>query len=490
MFVTKPRPLGETSKRNEVGKILRSVLSIAVPVSLENILGNTGIFVLTVFLSKFGETALAINGIANQASFLVLLFLFGLNSGGSIFLAQFWGRKDLRSMAKISTLMMLFSLSIALLFFVVTFFFPHFFIRFFSKSLESNAEAAQFLRIVSLSYFGIALEVVLRTYLRSTERAYIPMQSYIWGTTLQIALAYALMRGSFGLPKLGTLGVAWATTVSRYVIPFYQLLRIGASGDRFLDFGIPKVYLEQFLRYASPTTLNEIAWSLGITAYGVIFGRMGTDVYAARSMLSSFENYVWTFTFGLVISSSVLVGKKIGESNYDGALKFARRMLKVNVLVSVVSALLIMLAYYIMLPTFNLAVETKRMLSLSMIVMLLGAPLKAFNGMAIVGVIRAGGDAKFSFLLETLTLWGIGVPLSYVGAFWWRMPMHFVYALTLSEELVKGLVANARIRSRKWIRNVAGETVAALASNDTGFGNQSVQPKVLDMSPSTEVDGE
>ncbi|ODN30994.1 MATE family efflux transporter [Fervidobacterium thailandense] len=448
--------------------MLKNVLRIAIPVSVENILGNTGIFLMTLMLTKLGEVPVAVNGIAAQASFLVILFLFGLNSGGGIFLAQFWGKKDYEGISRTTSLMVLFSLVISTIFFVLTFFFPTFFAGIFSKDPTVVKESFEFLRIISFSYFGIALEVVFRTLLRSVERATIPMESYIFGTTVQVGLAYVLTFGHFGFPKLGLMGIAWATLVGRYLIPAYQILRIVFSDLKFSFFnpGVPRSFLRKFLSYATPTTLNEIAWSLGMTMYGVIFGRMGTKVYAARNVLSSFENYVWTFTFGLVIAAAVLVGKMIGEMRYQEALQFAKRMLKVNVLVGTVSAGLILLVYYVLLPGFKLELETKRMLTFAMWVMLIGAPIKAFNGMAVVGVLRAGGDAKFAFLLESSTLWLIGVPLAYIGAFVWNLDMPVVYALTLSDELVKSILAYLRIKSNSWMRNVTLEEPTVLVEHE------------------------
>uniref|UniRef100_A0A7C4RVJ3 MATE family efflux transporter n=1 Tax=Fervidobacterium thailandense TaxID=1008305 RepID=A0A7C4RVJ3_9BACT len=439
--------------------MFKNVLKIAIPVSVENILSNTGIFLMTLMLTKLGEVPVAVNGIAGQASFLVILFLFGLNSGGGIFLAQFWGKKDYDGISKTTGLMLVSSLLISTVFFVLTFFFPTFFASIFSKDQLVITSSAEFLRIISLSYFAISLEVVFRTFLRSIELAVIPMESYIFGTMLQVGLAYLLTFGHFGFPKLGYVGIAWAPLVGPYFIPAYPLLRITLSHLKIslFNFAIPRSFLKRFLNYAAPTTLNEIAWSLGMTVYGIVFGRMGTKVYAARNVLSSFENYVWTFTFGLVIASAVLVGKMIGEMHYSEALSFAKKMLKVNVLIGTLSAGLIILVYYFLLPGFKLEYETKRMLTLAMWVMFVGAPIKAFNGTAIVGVLRAGGDAKFAFLLESSTLWLIGVPLAYIGAFVWNLDMPLVYALTLSDELVKSIVAYFRIKSNKWIRNVTLE---------------------------------
>lgn len=436
--------------------MLKDILRIAIPVSLENIIANTGTFVLTILLSQLGEVEVAINGVANQGSFLVILFLFGLNTGGAIFLAQYWGKNDTESIKKVLSLMVYFSLFISLIFFIITFFFPKFFIGIFSNDKNVIERGTLYLQIISVSYFGLALEISFRTFLRSIERAVIPMISYIYGTIIQIGLAYVLLKGLFNFPKLGIMGIAIAITVSRFIIPIYQIIKatILRLPYTFSTKGVSSQFLKKFLQYATPTTLNEISWSLGMTVYGIIFGRMGTQTYAARNILSSFENYVWTFTFGIVIASSVIVGKYIGKMEYEKAQNFSKRILFWNTLIGLLSAFIIIIVYYMIYGNFELEKSTKLILTYSMWVMVIGAPIKAFNGAAIVGILRAGGDAKFAFLLETFTLWCLGVPLAFLGAFVWKQPLPVVYALTLSDEVVKSVIAYFRIHSKKWIRNV------------------------------------
>lgn len=436
--------------------MLKDILKIAIPVSLENIIANTGTFVLTILLSQLGEVEVAINGVANQGSFLVILFLFGLNTGGAIFLAQYWGKNDTESIRKVLSLMVYFSLFISFIFFIITFFFPKFFIGIFSNDKNVIERGAFYLKIISISYFGLALEISFRTFLRSIEKAVIPMVSYIYGTIVQIGLAYVLLKGLFNLPRLGITGIAIAITVSRFIIPIYQIIRATMLKlpYTFSIRGVSSQFLKKFLQYATPTTLNEISWSLGMTVYGIIFGRMGTQTYAARNILSSFENYVWTFTFGIVIASSVIVGKYIGRMEYEKAQKFSKKILFWNTLIGLLSAFIIIIVYYMIYGNFELEKSTKLILTYSMWVMVIGAPIKAFNGAAIVGILRAGGDAKFAFLLETFTLWCFGVPLAFLGAFVWKQPLPVVYALTLTDEVVKSVIAYFRIHSKKWIRNV------------------------------------
>ncbi len=440
--------------------MIKDILRIAIPVSVENLIANTGTFILTIFLSRLGDVEVAVNGIANQGSFLVILFLFGLNTGGAIFVSQYWGKKDYAGIKRTSTLMIYSSIVIATAFFALTFFFPSIFTRIFTNDPRVIETSVLFLRIISLSYFGLALEIAFRTLLRGIEQAKIPMESYIFGTILQIFLAYTLLYGKFGFPNIGLLGIAIATTVARFFIPLYQIVRATLLKVPY-SFNISiieRTFVKKFFEFATPTTLNEIAWSLGMTVYGIIFGRMGTNVYSARNILSSFENYVWTFTFGLVIGTSVIVGKYIGKTEYDKAHSFGKKMLLINAVIGFLSAIIIIVVYYILMPTFKIDVQTKKMLTATMWVMLFGAPIKAFNGAGVVGVLRAGGDAKFAFILETITLWAIGIPLALIGAFVFKLSLPFVYLLTLSDEIAKAIVVYFRIRGNKWIRNVTVTT--------------------------------
>lgn len=117
LFRISAKILHREVKKLHMSSTVKDILKIAIPVSVENLIANTGTFILTVFLSRMGEKQVTVNGIANQGSFLVILFLFGLNTGGAIFVSQYWGKKDREGIKRTSTLMIYSSLIIALGFF-------------------------------------------------------------------------------------------------------------------------------------------------------------------------------------------------------------------------------------------------------------------------------------------------------------------------------------------------------------------------------------
>ena len=87
-------------------------------------------------------------------------------------------------------------------------------------------------------------------------------------------------------------------------------------------------------------------------------------------------------------------------------------------------------------------------------VMSMGMWIRASNHVIIIGILRAGGDTKFSLILDGLVIWIIGVPVTAMGAFIFHLPIYFVYALTLSEEFTKASIGLWRYFSKRWINDL------------------------------------
>ena len=84
-------------------------------------------------------------------------------------------------------------------------------------------------------------------------------------------------------------------------------------------------------------------------------------------------------------------------------------------------------------------------------------PIKVYTGIMIVGILRGGGDAKFGTILQGITLWLIGIPLSFIAAFVLNLEVYIVVAVTGIEELIKFIVILKRFKSNKWINNVIND---------------------------------
>ena len=81
-------------------------------------------------------------------------------------------------------------------------------------------------------------------------------------------------------------------------------------------------------------------------------------------------------------------------------------------------------------------------------------PAKMFNYVNVVGVLRSGGDTKMCLFLDTSGVWFIGVPLAFLGALVWHLPIYMVYGLVMLEEVYKAVLGYIRYRQKKWLRNL------------------------------------
>ena len=79
------------------------------------------------------------------------------------------------------------------------------------------------------------------------------------------------------------------------------------------------------------------------------------------------------------------------------------------------------------------------------------------NMTIVVGVLRAGGDTRFSLFLDGIIIWIVGVPMAYIGANILHLPVYLVYLCAMSEETAKWILGMWRYRSRKWINNLAAQ---------------------------------
>jgi Na+-driven multidrug efflux pump len=204
-----------------------------------------------------------------------------------------------------------------------------------------------------------------------------------------------------------------------------------------------------------PVILNELFWSLGITTYNIIYGRMGTASYAAMNIVSTIEQMVFVLFIGISNATSVLVGNRIGAGNEDEAYLYAGRSLGLGIAGGILIGLLLQLVKAPILSLYNVSPEVIENAGNVINVITFFLWMRVNNMTIVVGVLRAGGDTRFSMFIDGIIIWLVGVPMAYLGANVWHLPVYFVYLCAMSEEATKWILGVNRYFSRKWIHNLA-----------------------------------
>ena len=104
----------------------KSMFAIAIPIALQNLITSALNMVDTLMISSLGQSSIAAVGLANQVFFFYILLTFGINSGSSIFIAQYWGKEDIPKIRKILGLALSIGTLLGVFFTIIAFFFPEF----------------------------------------------------------------------------------------------------------------------------------------------------------------------------------------------------------------------------------------------------------------------------------------------------------------------------------------------------------------------------
>jgi Na+-driven multidrug efflux pump len=182
---------------------------------------------------------------------------------------------------------------------------------------------------------------------------------------------------------------------------------------------------------------------------------MGTDALAAVNIISSIEQVAFVVFIGISNATSVLVGNRIGAGDEEEAYVYAGRSLGIGVVGGVLMGLLLQLFKWPILSLYNVSPEVIQNASLVMNVASLFLWVRVNNMTIVVGILRAGGDTKFSLFVDGIIIWIVGVPLSALGAFAFHLPVYWVAVCVMSEEVTKWFFGITRYRSRKWINNLS-----------------------------------
>lgn len=436
------------------------LFTIMLPIAFQNLISSSLNLVDNVMIGQLGETHIAAVGLANQVYFLLNLVLFGANSGTSIYVAQYWGKKQVDQIKKVVGIALVFSLTITSLFFFISFLFPEMILGFLSKDANVVLLGSDYLRIVSISFLFTAVSFAFGFSSRSIGKPKLPMIASIISLLINTVLNYILIFGYIGFPALGVRGAAIATLIARTIEVLVIMIHIYKNTPelavKFADLkAITLIEVTRIGKKALPVIFNETFWALGMTTYALVYARIGTNAAASVMISNTVNSLFMVISFGLGNASAVMLGNTLGADEIKKAVDYNKKFLTLSLIGGAFVGLMIFLLSPPMVKNlYNLSPEAYRSTMMTMRIMALFMPFKFYNTIVIIGTLRSGGDTLYSMFLEIGCVWLIGVPLAFAGAFLWELPVYFVVALVSLEEVVKVFMGLPRIFSEKWAKNI------------------------------------
>ncbi len=440
---------------------LKTIFRTAFPIAMQFFLASAVNLIDVVMIGSLGDSAVAASGGANQIFFLLNLMLFGINSGASVFLSQFWGTRDLKNVRRTMGMMYLLGSVAVTLFTLGALLAPRFLVGFYVHEEPALSMGASYLRIVGISYPVTALSMILSMVCRCTGDVSIPTRASLLSIGINVVGNALLIFGLCGFPALGLDGAAIATAIARVaeclflVIIIYQKKLPGAAKVKEL-FAFDKSFVSKYIKTAWPVLLNEILWSTGISLYSVAYGLLGTEALAAVQISNTAIQLLFVFTRGLSNACGIFVGRTVGAGDREQALDYGYRFAILLPVVGFCTGLILIAIHPLLLSLYQVSAETLAMAKALLILQALMGTVKADSMALVVGIFRAGGDTLFACLLDTGTVWLVGVPLAFLGV-WLGAPLWGVALLVACDDIAKVSIGFIHLFREKWVKNVTAQ---------------------------------
>ena len=452
----------DTTLQQPGGKgFYRSMLALALPIALQNLLATSSNLVDTAMITRIGNLAVAGVGVAGRWSFFINLIFFGLASGSSVLISQYWGAKDRDNIQKTYGIGVLLGIGAAAVYTAVCLLFPTQLASVYTNEAEVVALAADYLRIVAFGMVPQAYAYFSSIARRATEDVRTPVLGAIVTTCTNIFFNWVFIYGNLGAPALGLRGAALATALSMYAHFFFYII-VGAvrrhftfmSPRKMLDFDKP--YFFRYVKIMWPALFNESLWAIGMNLYVMVFARQGSENYAGYTVYASIQELGFIFFVGICAACGIMVGKAVGSGNPNEAYTLGKRFLVMTPLLGLAVGGLIILIRNPVLNLMQVETEHARQVA-SQLLLFYGCwvGVRNISYTAVVGTFRPGGDTKVGFYLDMATMFGFAIPLVFILGFVVKIPfVWLVIAMYLAEDAPKTVICLWYFRSKRWIRQL------------------------------------
>ncbi|MBD5556015.1 MAG: MATE family efflux transporter [Roseburia sp.] len=454
---------GSCRCENQNNTFYSQIFKLVLPIVIQNLLSAAVSSADVLMLNYVGQASISAVSLASQYASVLFMVFYGLGTGATMLCAQYYGKGDMQAIRVIEGIAMRFSLAIAILFAGAALIFPEGMMQIFTNDRELIEIGASYLRFMSVSYLCWGITEVYLAILRSIGRVTISTAMNVLAFSLNILLNAVFIFGLFGLPKLGAMGVAIATSLSRLIELAACFVVSYFSKDIKLEFRYlfvkNKILFSDFVRLSLPALGNDVSWGVAFSMYSVILGHMGTDAVAANSFVVVVRNFGTILCFGMASAGTILVGKTIGENRLEEAREDAKRIVRLTVITGAIGGLIVLAVMPFALKYAALTEQAMEYLKYMLLINVYYVMGTAINTTLIAGVFRAGGDSRFGFICDTVDMWCYAVPLGFFAAFVLKLPVMWVYFLLCTDEFVKWPWVIRHYRSGKWLNNITRDNL-------------------------------
>ncbi len=437
----------EPALRPEIPGILR----LAWPAVASNLAYSMVGLVDIKIVASLGSSAVAAVTTGHRIFWVLQAVMIAITAGTTALVARAWGAKNKDEAERVTRASLWLCMGVAGAMTLPAFFFADQLAGIFELDDATVADAASFIRVMSLFNVAFAISMVIGSALRAAGDTLTPLWIGLGTNVVNVFLVYGLVFGQFGLPAMGVRGAALATGLSLLSGSMVSLglwwggkLRI----PRGSGVALTRQRVRQVIRIGYPAGLEQAAMQVGFMVFLWIVSLYGTAPYAAYGIGVQILSFSFVVGIGFNIAASTHVGQKLGAGDPEGAEHSGWRAMRLAVLtMAILSGLIVMTAESIA----SFIIDDPEVVRLTVVfIYVLGAaqPLMAID-FTLGGALRGAGDTRFPLIT---TIAGLVVVRGCVAGLLALLDfgVEWVFCALLFDYCVKSSLMSWRFRRRAW----------------------------------------
>jgi len=457
-------------QKTEFIRLFKQLMLISAPIMLEHVfISIMGIVNQLMAANVIGEHAVSAVGMINSVSDVIIGVFMALATGGTIVVAQLYGKGDRERANRAGAQAITLSIFISALVFVGFTVFRMPIINGLLGDAEESVFRAglDFFTVIIPSFPMLAIMQAAFGIIRGSGNTKTPMQITLIMNVVNVLLGFILIFSweisLFGIhiisPSLGILGAGLALTLSRlsgmvlimlYIFMKSTTIKFSSFKDFMPSFAVQK----DILGIGIPTGVESSMFQVGRLITQIFIVGMGTSALFANNVGGTIFGFMGIPGFAFSQGVMIMIGQMVGRGDYGDIKKTALFTTAVGSAMFAVICLALFPFTGFIARAFNASPESAAQLIPLLRFMFIMTPLFWSTGFVTPAALRAMGDVKYTMYVGLATMWGLRIVLGYVlGVHFGLGVMGIWYAMVL-DWVVRTVLFVQRVVHGKWMKNL------------------------------------
>lgn len=445
-------------------KFYRMVLIVCIPIVIQNGFTNLASLLDNIMIGQLGTLSMSGVSISNQLFQVFNVSVFGAMSGAGIFLAQFYGRGNRDGVHNCFRIKMIIGVLISI---ITICLFKMFGTSLISLYLNDNPEDSlktlnygmQYMNVMLIGLIPFAITQVYSSSLRETGNTVLPMKASVIAVIVNFCINYILIFGNFGFPRLGVIGAAIGTVVSR-VVEMCINITAGYKNEYLRDaMHLNKISSDIFMNVVKrgmPLLCNEILWSISIALISQCYSTRGLAAVAAINITTTVTNFFMIICYAMGNSISIIVGQRLGAGEVEYAKDCDLKMVFMNFLMCLCIGVTLFGCSPFIPQIYNTSVEVKNLASSLLRISACMLPIISLYYSSYF-TMRAGGKTLLTFFFDSGYTFIFTFMVALCLTRFTDLPIFNVYLLVQCVDVPKAILGITLVKKGIWIHNIVNE---------------------------------